>query len=280
MTWKELHMKTLVLWAADPSTSSIGSEIIQSIMSIMEVESPNAKGGKTPIKKGQKTAENKLPIKNRKLEKKRWSPRKKSAMKSAIEASKVARADVASGKVTGNEQQRKKAQDARSLYVRFSEIFPSSVEQIQELHSDIKFVRAPRLSTKKGGEDGITYAFLEFSDEETCKSAKNKLATTHYQGKELYVDFVGVKSKIKNSDSDESQEVNPMRLFVVGLAPGVTTDNLKDMFPKAANAKIPQKSRKQGTSFGFVQFENAGDAKAAFDAAQDLSVNGHKITVL
>merc|ERR1711892_1545716 len=52
------------------------------------------------------------------------------------------------------------------------------------------------------------------------------------------------------------------------------------MFPKAANADIPQKSRKKGTSFGFVQFSTPADAKAAFDAAQNLEVNGHRITVL
>jgi len=236
-------------------------------MSVTEVESPTAKGGKTQIIKGQKTAKNKLSSKNKKPGKKQREPIKKALKKGAIEANKVARADIASGKVTVFS-----LPAAQPVY--------ASVEQIQELHSDIKFVRAPRLSTKKGGEDGITYAFLEFSDEETCKSAKNRLATTQYQGKELYVDFVGVKSKNNKSDSDELEEVNPMRLFVVGLAPGVTQDNLKDMFPKAANAKIPQKSRKQGTSFGFVQFDNAGEAKAAFDAAQDLSVNGHKITVL
>lgn len=246
-------------------------------MSVKVDRSPADKNNKMQKKGGHKKAEDKLSSNSKSaLKKKTRAPLKKSS----VEANKVARTAIASGKVTENEQERKKAQDARTLYIRFSEIFPSSVEQIQELHSDIKFVRTPRLSNKKGDMVGISYAFLEFGDEESCKSAKNKLATTHYKGKELYVDFVGEKSKNKKSGSSESQILNPTRLFVVGLAPGVTKDNLKEMFPKAATADIPQKSRKQGTSFGFVQFSTAGDAKAAFDAAQDLSVNGHKITVL
>merc|ERR1719460_1034035 len=78
---------------------------------------------------------------------------------------------------------------------------------------------------------------------------------------------------------DKSQ-FNPTRLFVSGLAPGVTKTNLKEMFPKSASADIPQSSRKKGTSYGFVQFSTPSDAKSAFDAAQSLEISGHPITVL
>merc|ERR1712179_354892 len=36
---------------------------------------------------------------------------------------------------------------------------------------------------------------------------------------------------------------------------------------------------KKGSSYGFVQFSNPTDAKAALDAAQDLTINNFKITV-
>jgi hypothetical protein len=49
---------------------------------------------------------------------------------------------------------------------------------------------------------------------------------------------------------------------------------------QASHADIPQKSKKKGTSYGFVQFASPGDAKAAFDAAKDLTIADHKITVL
>merc|ERR1712226_793499 len=100
------------------------------------------------------------------------------------------------------------------------------------------------------------------------------------KGKEVYVDFVGENSTNKKKSAKAKGGLNPTRLFICGLAPGVTKTNLKEMFPKASHADIPQRSKKKGTSYGFVQFASPGDAKAAFDAAKDLSIAGHKITVL
>merc|ERR1712013_689647 len=145
-------------------------------------------------------------------------------------------------------------------------------------HSDIKFVRTPRMAGKEN--DGISYAFIEFGGSEECKAAKNKLSTSQFKGNELYVDFVGENSTSKKKNAKVKGGLNPTRLFVCGLAKGIDKRNLKEMFPKAAHADIPQKSKKKGSSYGFVQFSTPADAKAAFDAAQDLTINNHKITVL
>ena len=84
--------------------------------------------------------------------------------------------------------------DLRSLYIRFSQnSLPSKPDEIKQLHSDIKFVRTPRLDPK--GRRGINYAFVEFGTESECKAAKNKLSTTQFQGSELFVDFVGAASR-------------------------------------------------------------------------------------
>merc|ERR1711892_1136130 len=115
---------------------------------------------------------------------------------------------------------------------------------------------------------------------EECKAAKNKLATTQFKGNEVYVDLVGSNSKAKKKTAKTTAQLNPTRLFVCGLADGVNKTNLQEMFPKAGSACIPQKSKKKGTSYGFVQFSTPADAKAAFDAAQDLTIANHKITVL
>merc|ERR1711936_763845 len=93
-------------------------------------------------------------------------------------------------------------------------------------------------------------------------------------------DFVGESSTNKKKSAKAKGGLNPTRLFVCGLAKGIDKRNLKEMFPKAAHADIPQKSKKKGSSYGFVQFSTPADAKAAFDAAQDLTINNHKITVL
>ena len=173
--------------------------------------------------------------------------------------------------------------DSRSLYVRFSSNnLPKSSEEIKELHENIKFVRTPRVKQRPGDTKvGISYAFVEFGSEADCKAAKTKLGTTQFQGSELYVDFVGAKSKkMAGGGGKDKSQFNPTRLFVSGLAPGVTKTNLKEMFPKSASADIPQSSRKKGTSYGFVQFSTPSDAKSAFDAAQNLEISGHPITVL
>merc|ERR1719205_490687 len=186
---------------------------------------------------------------------------------------------IASGDVMKDEVTRKTEQDARTLYIRFGDKQqPKTADEIKELHSDIKFVRTPRTSSKQKG--GIGYAFLEFGDLEECKAAKNKLATTQFKGNEVYVDFVGENSKAKKKIAKPSCQLNPTRLFVCGLAQGVNKSNLQEMFPKAGSACIPQRSKKKGTSYGFVQFSTPADAKAAFDAAQDLTIANHKITVL
>merc|ERR1712088_1278038 len=144
------------------------------------------------------------------------------------------------------------------------------------------FVRTPRKAVKSTND--IRYAFVEFGSTEECKAARGRLATTQYKGKELIVDFVGEASKNKSQKGKVEDKVpsrlNPTRLFICGLAPGVTKTNLKEMFPKASQADIPSRSKKKGTSYGFVQFSSPGDAKAAFDAAKNLTIADHKITVL
>jgi len=200
-------------------------------------------------------------------------PQKKAQQK----ADQAALMAIAGGDVMKDLQSRKTDQDSRTLYIRFPGKQPQTAQEIKELHSDIKFVRTPRISSKQ--RVGIGYAFIEFGDTEECKAAKDILATTQFKGSEVYVDFVGENSKAKKITKPLAQ-LNPTRLFVSGLRQGVDNSALKEMFPKAGSACIPQRSKKKGTTYGFVQFSKPADAKAAFDAAQDLTIANHKITVL
>lgn len=206
-------------------------------------------------------------------------PKKKSVQ----QADKIVRTKIASGELVKDELERVIQRDARSLYIRFAkDNLPREPEEIKKLHPDIKFVRTPRLNIKlKDENQKIHYAFVEFGNEAECKAAKNKLATTQYEGSELFVDFVGEKSRMKKvQDPKDKSQFNPTRLFISGLAKGVTKTNLKQMFPKCSQAEIPSNAKKKGTAYGFIQFSTPSDAKAAFDAAQGLEVNGFPITVL
>jgi len=238
--------------------------------------STTGEAGKKKNKGPVKGPKNDKPMKAAKEER----PKKKVSK----EADKAARMAIGSGDLAKDEVTRKKEQDARTLYIRFGdkESLPTSADEIKALHSDIKFVRTPRMAVKSTND--IRYAFLEFGSAEECKAARGRLATTQYKGKELIVDFVGEASKNKSqkgkAEDKAPSRLNPTRLFICGLAPGVSKTNLKEMFPKASHADIPANSKKKGTSYGFVQFSSPGDAKAAFDAAKGLSIGGHKITVL
>jgi RNA recognition motif-containing protein len=205
---------------------------------------------------------------------------KKPVAKAVHIANSKARMAIGAGEVTEAEKARKQEQDERTLYIRFTGDKLPSAKEVKELHSDIKFVRTPRTAGKlKDNEAVFKYAFLEFSNEDECTKAKNKLATTRFHGSELYLDYVGEKSKCQKK-ADKPQQLNPLRLFVCGLEPGVKKATLKEMFPKCSHAEIPSQSAKKGTPYGFVQFSNPGDAKSAFDAAQNLDIAGYKITVL
>merc|ERR1711915_375947 len=215
-------------------------------------------------------------VQSKKKLKNQMKPKKKSVQA----ADKNVRKQIASGELVKDELTRLTQRDLRSLYIRFSKNnLPNKPDEIKNLHPDIKFVRTPRLDPK--GVRGIHYAFVEFGSESECKSAKNKLSTTQYEGSELFVDFVGAASRSKKQrDMKDKSQFNPTRLFISGLAKGVTKSNLKAMFPKCSSADLPATAKKKGAAYGFIQFSSPSDAKAAFDAAQNLEVNGHPITVL
>lgn len=213
--------------------------------------------------------------------------KKRPKSKKINKANNKARLAMAVGDIAKTSEVIKKQRDARSLYLRFQKQLPTADSEVKELHSDIKFVRVQR---RVKDTESFSYCFLEFANEQDCIKAKSKLAATKFKGEEMFIDFVGDKSKGKTASKSTGQNkpldpmskgaINPYRLLISGLAPGVKANDLKSMFPKAAKAEIPQSSVKKGSTYGFVQFSEPAHAKAAFDDAQNLSIDGHHITVL
>jgi len=207
------------------------------------------------------------------------------------DAIKAARMALATGKIASDEQERKLSCDLRTLFVRFKAEVPNNEGEVRaqlDNHPDIKFVRIPRQNQKS-----IRHAFVEFGSEAECEKAKELLTAGPKAKDSLYVDFVGVKSKAGGKPPQErgkrgKQPINPCRLFIKGLVDGLTEDKLKQLFPKSLHTTIPKSSaQKGGSKYAFVQFENPGDAKAAFDASQKLTISGgaggggaHHLTVL
>jgi len=254
----------------------------------MVAKTPNkSKTPKRPLL--SKKAES-MKVKDGKVSKAAGTPKgSKPVAKKKREAIKAARMALATGKIASGEQERKHAMDLRTLFVRFKTEVPSdegAVRSALDNHPEIKFVRIPRQNQKK-----IRYAFVEFGSEAECEKAKETLTAGPKAKDNMFVDFVGVKSKGGGKPPQErgkhgKKPLNPTRLFIKGLVDGLTEDKLKQLFPKCIKTSIPKVSVRKGSKFGFVQFENPADAKAAFDASQKLTISssqskeGHHLTVV
>jgi len=197
---------------------------------------------------------------------------KKPVSDLTIKANKQVRLALATGEISKDELNRRTDRDLRTLYIRFksSDTAPKTSQEIFALDKGIRDVRVPRQG--KGKEKhNIKYCFVEFNDESTCESTKDKLAANP----DFAVDFVGDKSKNRqeklatgNTNKPSKMPINPCRLHVSGFGQNITKEKLKALFPKSKSATIP----KGVDHYGFVEFFQPADAKAAFDAAKKLKL--------
>merc|ERR1711988_973474 len=197
---------------------------------------------------------------------------KKPVSDLTIKANKQVRLALATGEISKDELNRRTDRDLRTLYIRFksSDTAPKTSQEIFALDKGIRDVRVPRQG--KGKEKhNIKYCFVEFNDESTCESTKDKLAANP----DFAVDFVGDKSKNRqekfatgSTNKPSKMPINPCRLHVSGFGQNITKEKLKALFPKSKSATIP----KGVDHYGFVEFFQPADAKAAFDAAKKLKL--------
>ena len=207
-----------------------------------------------------------------------FSGGKKPISKAMLAKNQKARRSIASSEVRDVQMDRRKDQNVRTLYVRFeTEQLPSSEEEIRAIHPDIHQIRILRQARK--AKNLIRYCFIEFKDESTCEIAKRALAQKAFRGGQLYVDFMGEKSK-RGGNKYSRMSINPTRLIISGMDSGITQMKLKKLFPKAKETFIPARSQRKGNTFAFAQFANPADAKEAFDKSKSMSIDGNQITVL
>ena len=161
--------------------------------------------------------------------------------------------------------------EGQALFVRFKKQFPSSEDEVRSLDPSILAVKCPRTG-KKG--DLVKCCFLHFETKEIARQAKTNIVNNKFKGESVFA------SVVKPKKGSKVEKLNPCKLLVSGLTHGVTNSALKAMFPKASYAEISRRSRRKGSKHGFVSYANPKDARATFDAAQNLDIEGHKITVL
>eukprot|EP00096_Caligus_rogercresseyi_P012129 TRINITY_DN4999_c0_g1_i1.p1 TRINITY_DN4999_c0_g1~~TRINITY_DN4999_c0_g1_i1.p1 ORF type:complete len:463 (-),score=172.43 TRINITY_DN4999_c0_g1_i1:160-1548(-) len=235
---------------------------------------------KTPTKKDKKKKA-KAPVSNGEVETPEKEPQN-------AEQAGLHMTDVDRNQLFKSENDRRHEQDLRTLFIRFkNKKTMQSEADVYKVHPKIKHVRIYRRRRKKNNNP-ILFAFIEFESQKIAQEAHKDISP---KSDDYFVDFMGPDSKTKRNKKDDNavdkkkknktpSKINPLRLFVNGISSGITQSVLMELFPKASKAVIPKSKESKKSKFAFLDFKNPVDAKAAFDAAKDLSVNGHHITVL
>ncbi|XP_067138152.1 nucleolin-like [Centruroides vittatus] len=192
---------------------------------------------------------------------------------------KKAKNDVPSIDLKASEEQRRKDRDIRSLFIRG---FPDDTteEEIKALSSDIISVRLP--ANKKRKRPGMQggYAFVEFKSEKIAEDNFSVLEKKKIKGKELFVDFVGTKSKNKafvdRTKERDQRNINKQKLFVSNIPNEATMEDLGKAFPAAVNVYLNSGANKTAQ----ISFDSEEAAAEAFKKNSSLKIKGTPVVVL
>uniref|UniRef100_A0A1A7Z7Z7 Nucleolin n=2 Tax=Iconisemion striatum TaxID=60296 RepID=A0A1A7Z7Z7_9TELE len=132
------------------------------------------------------------------------------------------------------------------------------------------FKKAVSISLKV--KDKLTrYAFVEFA---TVANAEKALQSS----KDVKISKQVVK--VEMCHRRRKPGVSSKTLFVVGLAAMTSAETLQSVFEGAVSARVAI-HKDTGTSkrFGFVEFDNEENCKAARDTMEDCEIDGSKVTL-
>ncbi|KHJ93544.1 hypothetical protein OESDEN_06544 [Oesophagostomum dentatum] len=170
--------------------------------------------------------------------------------------------------VLDEENKRRQERDERSLFIKG---FPKNTKtkDLEALHADIETVRHRK---------GSSFAWLVFRNEAACKKAHDTLSSTKVGGKSLFVDYCGSKSAKAGTVHKETKPINPLELYINGLPPMVSKDDLKNVFRAAVSITIPSAMHHE-MKRAFILFSSEDDAKSAFEKGRGLKLGGRSVEV-
>ncbi|KAM6921304.1 nucleolin [Xenentodon cancila] len=150
--------------------------------------------------------------------------------------------------------------------------FSATEETLQSTFEKAVSIRIPQ---KDGRQKG--FAFVEFETADDAKEAMENLNYTEIEGRSIRLEY---SQQSGGRDGGRGNSGPTKTLFVKGLSEDTTDQTLKDAFDGAVGARIVT-DRDTGSSkgFGFVDFDNEGDCKAAKEAMEDGEIDGSKITL-
>ncbi|XP_074490672.1 nucleolin [Sebastes fasciatus] len=149
--------------------------------------------------------------------------------------------------------------------------FSATEEVLQSTFEKAVSIRIPQRDGRPKG-----FAFVEFESTEEAKDALENLNNTDIEGRSIRLEY----SQNTGRDGGRGNSGPTKTLFVKGLSEDTTDQTLKDAFEGAAAARIVT-DRETGSSkgFGFVDFNNEDDCKAAKEAMEEGEIDGSKVTL-
>ncbi|XP_015228580.1 PREDICTED: nucleolin isoform X3 [Cyprinodon variegatus] len=150
--------------------------------------------------------------------------------------------------------------------------FSATEEVLQSVFEKSVSIRIPQRDGRPKG-----FAFVEFESADDAKDALENLNHTEIEGRSVRLEF---SQNSGGRDGGRGNSGPTKTLFVKGLSEDTTDQTLKDSFESAVAARIVT-DRDTGSSkgFGFVDFDNEDDCKAAKEAMDDGEINGSKVTL-
>uniref|UniRef100_A0A8C2ZY82 Nucleolin n=1 Tax=Cyclopterus lumpus TaxID=8103 RepID=A0A8C2ZY82_CYCLU len=149
--------------------------------------------------------------------------------------------------------------------------FTATEEALQATFEKAVSIRIPQRDGRPKG-----FAFVEFETTEEATDALENLNNTDIDGRSVRLEY----SQNSGRDGGRGNSGPTKTLFVKGLSEDTSDQTLKDAFDGAAAARIVT-DRETGSSkgFGFVDFHNEDDCKAAKEAMDDGEIDGRKVTL-
>ncbi|XP_061634201.1 nucleolin [Phyllopteryx taeniolatus] len=151
--------------------------------------------------------------------------------------------------------------------------FSATEEVLQSTFEKAVSIRIPQRDGRPKG-----FAFLEFESTEDAKEALDTLNNTEIEGRSIRLEFS--QNSGGRPEGGRGNSGPTKTLFVKGLSEDTTDQTLKDAFEGSVGARIVT-DRDTGSSkgFGFVDFDNEDDCKAAKEAMEDGEIDGSKVTL-
>jgi nucleolin len=149
-----------------------------------------------------------------------------------------------------------------------------------------KFFGAESVTLPMDGDSHKGFAFIVLSSSEEVSKAVEEKQGADLNGSALYVDFRDKGGKTPNKRDSFKRDANSGTpgqskvLFVKNLPYECTTDELQSSFDGATSARlVSDRETYKPKGYGYVEFESAEDAKAAYDAAGNMEMNGRKLFI-